>query len=277
MERSARSVLAFRFLCLFPFLTFVCVAARPLRIPGVHQALGLLLFAVIVASVWFLVGPVVISGPEPARGRALAGILLLAPWAAIALLWVGLGPPQQATRDENWMRFLVLLSASIVISAGFVALTFALHEAGERLWSTGGAGASISAGTGYFVGMAIVVASYLVRRREGRLPEGFAALDEVFSVVEFFGCVLTYLATAMFAASMARARWLSRDAARGYAVACLVLLVLLFLRGIDYPTGPSEAPWYARAGVIAGIPAIPWFLPALLGAVVLRRAGEARD
>jgi hypothetical protein len=31
---------------------------------------------------------------------------------------------------------------------------------------------------------------------------------------------------------------------------------------------------YTRPGVIAGIPAVPWIMPCLLGVVLLRRAGD---
>ncbi|HZJ53938.1 MAG TPA: hypothetical protein VFD38_07335 [Myxococcaceae bacterium] len=277
MERPARRVLGFRFLCAFPFITFVSVASRPLHIAGVREAVGVVLFAAVVAAAWSLAGRALVSGPDTARGRAVAGLLLIAPWAAIALLWVGIGAPFQATPTENRMRFVVLLSGSIVVSAAFVALKFALDEAGERLYSTLGLAASIPAGTGYFSGMSIIVASYVARLRDGRTPQGFDALDDLFSVVEFFGCILTYLTTAAFSESLARARWMGRGAARGYQVACLLLIVLLVLRGISYPVlSESTLPWYARPGLFAGIPAIPWIMPALLGAVVLRRAEAER-
>jgi hypothetical protein len=58
-------------------------------------------------------------------------------------------------------------------------------------------------------------------------------------------------------------------------IASLAMLLLLLARGITYPDpGSSAAPWYLHATWIAGIPAIPWIMPGLLSAVLLRRAGD---
>ena len=40
---------------------------------------------------------------------------------------------------------------------------------------------------------------------------------------------------------------------------------------VDVVTATS-APWYMRPGFIAGIPAVPWIMPCLLGVVLLRSA-----
>ena len=55
----------------------------------------------------------------------------------------------------------------------------------------------------------------------------------------------------------------------------MILLVLLVVRGVSFPElSGNTAPWYVRPGFIAGIPAIPWIMPCLLGVVLLRRAGS---
>ena len=108
---------------------------------------------------------------------------------------------------------------------------------------------------------------------EQALPMGL--LGDVFGVLEFVGCVLTYLATAAFAASLGQTRWLGRGAARAYVTASLVLLLLVVMGGVYVPeVSTHTAPWYTRPGVIARIPAIPWIMPFLLGVVLLRRAGD---
>jgi hypothetical protein len=85
---------------------------------------------------------------------------------------------------------------------------------------------------------------------------------------------MTYLTTAAFATALARARILGRGAARAYAAASAILVLFLVMRGLEFPEiSANTAPWYTRPGVIAGIPAIPWIMPCLLGAVVLRYTG----
>jgi hypothetical protein len=209
------------------------------------------------------------------RRLALAGTMLILPWMMISLLWVGIGTPFQATASENQMRFLLLLANSIIVAGAFVVLKEEMSDAGERFYSTLGFAASIPAGTGYLVCMSIISATYLARLREGQSPS-MGLLSDVFDVAEFVACVATYLATAAFAASVGQARWLGRGAVRGYVITSLLLLALLLMRGLTYPDpASSPTPWYTHATWIAGIPAIPWIMPCLLGVVLLRRAGGA--
>ena len=55
----------------------------------------------------------------------------------------------------------------------------------------------------------------------------------------------------------------------------MVLVLLLVTRGLSYPELSADtAPWYTRPGLIAGIPAVPWIMPCLLGVISLRRGGD---
>jgi hypothetical protein len=172
------------------------------------------------------------------------------------------------------MRFLVLLANAIVVASAFVALKEELYDAGERFYSTVGFAASIPAGAAYLVCISMSVARSVVALR-GEATSSLDPLGEFYSVLEFVACVLTYVTTAAFATSLGRARWLGRGAARAYVMASAVLLLFLVMRGLSYPEiSGSTAPWYTRPGVIAGIPAIPWIMPCLLGVVLLRRAGD---
>src|SRR5262245_26084920 len=121
------------FLCALPFVAVGFASARPLRTAGWSWILGVGLFAAVVIAAW-LAGPrkVDLRGEGPAK-RTLAGSLLIMPWAIISLLWVGLGPPFQATVSENYMRYLVLVWSSIIVTIGFVILKDVLSDAGERI------------------------------------------------------------------------------------------------------------------------------------------------
>jgi hypothetical protein len=47
------------------------------------------------------------------------------------------------------------------------------------------------------------------------------------------------------------------------------------MRGMSFPNPAAlSTPWYTRPGFIAGIPAVPFIMPFLLGVVSLRRAGD---
>jgi hypothetical protein len=247
---------------------------RSSRILVVDQALGGVLFAVIVIAAWILGARTIASGAAGRRTLALAGALLIVPWAIISLLWVGLGAPFQATAPEDHMRFLVLLANAAIVASAFVALKEELYDAGERFYSTVGFAASIPAGAAYLVSISMSVAFSVAELPDKQAPF-VGLLGELYSALEFVACVLTYIATAAFAASLGQARWLGRGAARAYVTVSMALVLLLVMRGVSYPEiSATTAPWYTRPGVIAGIPAVPWIMSCLLGAVLLRRAGD---
>lgn len=273
MNRTGRQF-SYIFLCAFPFLNLSVAGVRALRIPVVHQVIGGVLFAAVMVSAWVLGARAIALPAGEKRTTALAGCLLLAPWAVVALLWVGIGAPFQATWAENYMRYLVLLGSSIVVASGFVALKEVLYEAGERFYSTVGFAASLPAGAGYLVAVSMSVAQAMTALG-GDKATAPLLLGHLYSVLEFVAAILTYVATAAFATSLGKAGWLGRGAARAYVIASAILLVLLVARGLSFPDLSSDtAPWYVRPGFIAGIPAIPWIMPGLLGVVLLRRAGN---
>ena len=276
MKQNIRRI-SYYFLCVLPFLAFVVCAARPLRIAGVYQVIGGLLFTAVAITAWF-VGARVIGVKEAAsRKLALAGVLFILPSAIFSLLWVGIGPPFQATLPENYMRYLVLVSNSILVTSAFVVLKDALYEVGERFYSTIGFAASVTAGGAYLVSLNITLAQVAVAMGGDKTPPP-AILGLLFDGLEFFACLMTYVTTGVFAVALGEARLLGRGATRAYLIACGILVLLLVLRGLQYPeVSATTAPWYTRPGLIAGVPAVPWIMPCLLGAVLLRRAGDAQS
>lgn len=263
------------FLCMVPVLAIIVAAPRALRVPGVYQAVGGLLFAVIVLAAWILGVRVIRTGGERQQRLALAGGFLLVPFALVALFWVGLGPPWDATPPENKMRYLVLLASSIAVSGGFVVLKDALSDAGEGYYSTLGFAAAMLAGAAYLIWMTFLLGVYVVKVRDGQVPASISALSDVFDILLDVACLLTYLATAAFAACFGRTGWLGRGATRAYVAVSLIASLCLVMRGMSFPDPAAlSTPWYTRPGFVAGIPAIPFIMPFLLGVVLLRRAGD---
>lgn len=263
------------FLSLFPFLAIPLAAPRALRMPGVYQVIGGIICLAMVIAAWVLGARLISSGPESKQRQALAGALLLVPFALISLLWVGLGAPWDATPTENRMRYLVLLVSSISITGGFIILTEALQEAGERFYSALGFAANLLGGTAYLIWMSFMLGVWVVNVQAGQTAPAVKAMADVYDILLFIACVLTYVTTAAFAASLGRAGWLGISATRAYVIVAVVALLFIVLRGMSYPDPTaSSTPWYIRPGFIAGIPAIPWIMPYLLGVVLLRRAGE---
>jgi len=270
--------LSFVVLCFVPFLTFVVVAAHALRIPGVHQAIGVAYIVMIAVAAWKLGARALRTAAPVPRLLALAGALLISPFALVSLLWIGLGGPWQATVPENQMRYLVLMVMGAAIVTGFVVLREALREAGERFYSTLGFTPILLSGPIYLIWNAFAWGVYFGKEHTGQVPQAILSLDPTLDVILDLGVLLTYLATAAFAVSLGKVGWLGRGAARAYLGVCLVAIVFLMIRGLAYPDPRAlSTPWYTNPGFIVGIPAVPYIMPFLLGVVLLRRAGEQQD
>lgn len=274
MDRLARR-LSYVFLCAVPLINIILVAVRDLRLAGVFQVVGGIAFAAVCVSAWILGARSIATDTDARRELAVAGVFLLAPTALMSLLWVGLGTPWDATAAENRMRYLVLLAGSIAVTVALVILAHVLRERGERLYSALGFAANMMAGAAYLIWTTFQVGAWSAKARTGSMPPLFASLGETLDTLLFAACVLTYLATAAFAASLGRVHWLGCGAARAYVIVSSLALLFIVMRGLSFPDPTANnMPWYVRPGFIAGIPAVPWIMPYLHGVVLLRRAGD---
>ena len=263
------------FLCIVPFLSFVVVGVRAFRVPGIYQAAGLAYFAAIAIAAWTLSAGAIRADMQGRRLLGLAGTLLVTPFALVALLWVGLGGPWQATAAENQMRYLVLIVMATAIAAGFVVLREALSEAGERFYATLGFAAIMLSGPLYLIWNTFAFGVFFAKEHAGEIPQALRSLGDTFDLLLFVAGFLTYFATAAFAASLGRVQLLGRRAARAFMIVSGVALLFLVIRGLHYPDPKAlSTPWYTSPGFIVGIPAVPFIMPFLFGVVLLRRAGE---
>jgi hypothetical protein len=266
------------FLCLVPFLSFVVGGVRALRVPGIYQTVGVAYFAAIAIAAWTLSAGAIRADGQGRRMLGLAGILLITPFALLALLWVGLGPPWVATVAENQMRYLVLIVMATAIAAGFVVLREALSEAGERFYATLGFAAMMLSGPLYLIWNAFEFGVFFGKEHTGEVPAAILALGDTMDLLLFLAGFLTYLATAAFAASLGRVQWLGRGASRAFMIVNGVALLFLVIRGLQFPDPRAlSAPWYTSPGFVVGIPAVPFIMPFLLGVILLRRAGDEQS
>jgi cytochrome bd-type quinol oxidase subunit 2 len=262
-------------LCATPFIAFGAAAARPLRIPGVYHVIGGVLFAAISSAAWTLGARAVRADVQSRRQLALAGTLLLTPFAMVALLWVGIGAPPAASAAENQMRYLLLIAMALATTCGFVVLKEALSQAGQRLQSSLGFAAIMLACSLYLVWDAFVFGAYFGQEHTGSMPPAFVELRPFRSLVLSVAGSLTYLATAAFAASLARARWLGRRASLAYIIVSFIALFFIVITILARPDpAATSQPWYTALGFVLGVPALPLIMPALMGVVLLRRAGD---
>jgi hypothetical protein len=270
--------MSYGFLCATPFIAFGAAAVRPLRIPGVYQVIGGVLFVAISTAAWTLGARAIRADVQSRQELALAGTLLLAPFALIALFWVGIGGPWAASAAENQMRYLVLIAMALAAAGGFVALKEALGQAGERLYSTLGVAAVILACSLYLIWNTFVFGAYFAQEHGGTMPSAIVSLHPFQDLLLSLAGALTYGATAAFAASLARIQWLGRKASIAYIIVSLIALFFIVIKILEHPDpAESSQPWHTVPGFILGVPALPLIMPSLLGVALLRRAGDEQQ
>ncbi len=270
--------ICYGFLCATPFIVFGAAAVRPLRIPGVYHVIGGVLFAAISTAAWTLGARAIRADVQSRRQLALAGTLLLTPFAMVALFWVGIGAPWVASAAENQMRYLVLIAMALAAAGGFAVLKEALNQASERLHSTLGFAAVILACSLYLIWDAFVFGAYFAQEHGGTMPTAIVSLHPFRDLVLSLAGALTYVATAAFAASLARTQWLGRKASVAYIIVSFIALFFIVIKVLERPDpAAASQPWYTIPGFILGVPALPLIMPSLLGVVLLRRAGDEQQ
>ena len=217
-------------LCLAPLLLIPVVAIRGLRISGVYQTAGVVLCAGIGLAAWKLGARAIVFHDRDGRTTALSGSLLVAPWLAMSLLWVGLGTPWDASPKENEMRYAVLVFGTIVVTVGFVALADALSRAGEHFYSVIAFTLNLLAGGAYLVWTSFQFGMHAIKASGEAIAPAAVSIANVLDALLFTACVLTYLSTAAFAASLAHVRWLGSWAAQVYQATSLIATALIVMR-----------------------------------------------
>lgn len=260
--------------------------AAPADYPPALQAAIVALALVGGAVLTWLAGAHVVvraDADDTARLRAASAGLLVAPFILFGLV-PGVGPPRDQPAQDNELRYLLLAIDPMLVGAGLLLLKEGLAGAGERFLASVGLAAIVLA-TPLYVAFALIqrvdyVAVELnwtwAATVSGNLHE-LTGLDAFSMAALFFASALTYVATAAFAASLARVGWLGRGTATTLQLLSGLGLAFLVARGFAFPSPKAAfSHWYTVPGFVAGIPAVPWMPLCAIGVMLLRRVGRER-
>ncbi|MBI4535395.1 MAG: hypothetical protein HY708_03890 [Ignavibacteriae bacterium] len=268
-------------LCAAVALVTVLFGVRVSYPLGVYYALVIVQLTVICLPGWKLGAWAVRAESEERRRLATAGSLLVIPWGLFSFL-TGFSAPQLATNPENQLRYLILMINTLAVAGGLIVLWHTLSVARERFYSTLGFASIVLAGPLYFIFTAVQLVLYRTMDRTGvgEATNILRSLDELAVIFLYFGVVLTYLATALFAAAIGRLQWLGRTARRVFVGLSLFAIMCVLIKMAEIFSSPHNPmwgfeTWYMIPGFVFSIPAVPWMMPCLVGIVLLHRAGEA--
>ncbi len=246
---------------------------------NVYWTIALLEWAALALVIWVAGGRQIFGADDRRRRFAVAGFLLIAPFALFSLV-PGLGPPDSlGSISLEQRRFTVLLVNGLAVLGGCLVLRDILAEEGERLFSTLAMAAASMAAPLYVVFTAIQLADYRELERKGMSTEqqSFSTMDDVSIILLFFGSALNYLAAIGFAEALLRRQKLSRRARTIYVLIGATALSFLIFRGLNYGSLPKALQhWYTTVAFFAGVPAISWAPLSALGVAALARAGSER-
>ncbi len=266
--------LSFAVLCLGLLFATVLVGP-PVHFPmAVGLALAAVLLTTIATAAWKSGLDLVITGPQSDQSALAGATFLILPVASLSLM-SGYGPPEFADHLHNAFRYVVLLIDTASVGIGMVLVQDALSQAGERLFAKLSLGLIVAATSLYLVWAALLLEDHRAALAAAAWASGPWSdwLMDFSDVLLFFGGLFTYLATASLAIAIGRAAWIGSRTAWTFALVNLAALACLVARGITFPDPRVVfAQVYSIPGWIAGIPAVPWIIPCILGLMLIRRA-----
>ncbi len=275
MKNNRRT--SYAVLCFSLALVIVVGVVPATYAPGVYWAVAIVQLALIGFAAWNVGLSAVRVDSDERRWLAAAGGLLILPWALFSFL-PGVGPPPAATAPQNELRYALLLINAAAIGGGMIVLREALSAAGERFYSTLGFAAVLMASPLYLVWAAILIYVSFVKATVGaQLPPELRTLGELSEFLLGPACLLTYVATALFATSLGRAKRLGHRASRAFMIVSSVAVLFIAISILQFrEVKAATMHWYDVPGAVATIPFVSWIMPVMLGVVLLRRAGECQ-
>jgi hypothetical protein len=209
---------------------------------------------------------------SPSRTTAIGGVALVLPIGLFAFL-PGFGPPDAVSASENYLRYIVLLAGSVALGMGLLLISATAEERGSIVFGRLSRAAAVLATPLYIVWATVLIEIVRIIALPARPEAGpwLRWVSDWSDIVLFAAGLLTYVSAAALSTALSQIGNLGKRTALAFTSVSLIGGALLLMRGVAFPA-PTDAfrHWYTVPGWIAGIPAVPWMVPAFLGAICLR-------
>jgi hypothetical protein len=257
---------------LFPFTAALVLALRFGAL--VAYSVVAIDLVLLCGAVWVLAAKAAKTGTPQQRTVLTAGVLLIVIVGIISLIFP-LGPPPRdpagylATRVEQEFRYTILMIAALVAFGGFTVLAGVLREAGDRIFSQLGLAAIILSTVLFVVSAPLVYVNVEMLQQKislGKTPDWYNLTRIYFQPLLVLGGLLTYAATAAYAAALGWVGWFKKLSSRLLAGTSVAAAVLVSVSPLG---GKIGAP-----GFILLIPALPYLMPYFIGVLLVTRAGR---
>jgi hypothetical protein len=206
------------------------------------------------------------------RATACAGLALIAPVGLFAVL-PGFGPPDAASPSDNYVRYVILLAGSVCLGFGLIVLSATAEEEGSAVLGRIAHTAALLAAPLYIIWATVLVQIVTIMSLPSHpsIVPWLGWVSAWSDIVLFAAGLLTYLCAAALCPALFAVGKVGKGAAVAFSSISLVAAALLLMRGLVF-SSPATAfrHWYSIPGWVAGIPAVPWLIPAFLGAICLR-------
>jgi hypothetical protein len=256
-------------------LSMICVSAL-FGIPYRYSPpVSLCLTAVGLAAVFLpalALAVAMATDKSGSRITAIAGFALVAPVGLFAFL-PGFGPPDAVSASENYLRYIVLLAGSVCLGIGLILLSASAEERGSSVLGRLAQTAAVLAAPLYILWATVLIEIVTIMSLPAHVAGGpwLRWVSDWSDIILFAAGILTYLSAATLSVALFEVGQLRRGPALAFSSISSVAAALLLTRGLAFPS-PADAfrHWYTIPGWAAGIPAVPWMIPAFLGAIFLR-------
>jgi hypothetical protein len=229
-----------------------------------------------IIATWILGAHVARNQDVEKKHLVVISSFLIIPWILFSIFF-GMGPPPDTpagwvnTAAEQQIRYCILIFGGVIIAFGFGILREKLINTPGYLYSVIGFISLMIAIPLFIVNMTfwggylVELFRIIVASSSEKKPDWFVPVRGQFEMIRMVEVALIYLAAASFAASLKSAGWLRKTPSRIYIIISCVCLFIALL--------PVSEP-FTIAVYAVSIPAVPFFIPYLIGINLMRRAGD---